>query len=286
VQANNEDDKEEKEDDQEEKDGGDERKEEKEEKKQYEATVMSLVWNLLDKNVKHFETQHSMTDTLRIIRVGLQPYLNSMSGFDHMPSSYRTARRRIEHAITHAKRYTSCTLGCTLYYGDRAAVDECPVCNEPRSKATKSFFYFSIIDKLKDAFADPLLSEQMRHGFEWGRAAAVRAAKHAVKVADAKATGQPEPKPDPAMCSDVFDGLAWKNIFLPKMGGGDDPVNVALRITVDGVEVCQRPKHTIWPILVVVQNYPSNVRSKASAGPKVADLNQFLGAISYHHDIS
>jgi len=272
--------------------------------------VSTLVWNLLDKNVAHYESQKSMTDTLLIVRTALMPYLPAIVGAGDMPLTYRVARNRIARHISESIRYPCCTKGCTLYYGARANIDACPVCEQPRKRATKSFFYFSILTKIIDAFADPLMSQHMRHGHQWTkataeRAAAREAAKAAAKAAKAAAAEGKEEKKirrhdddeeeeeeeEKVMAKDVYDGAMWKDVFLPVMGGGEDPINVALKITVDGVEVCKQPKHTIWTIIVDVLNYPSNIRVKRAAqwcigfapGPSVADLNQFLGTPTYHN---
>jgi len=161
-------------------------------------------------------------------------------------------------------RYDCCINGCFLYFGESAARTRCPTCHEYRlqaGKPRKTFFYYPLIPQIQAMFANPGLAPHLRHHRQF--------------------------KPDMHRMRDIYDGTIWKELFLPKLGRLDAR-HLALSLSIDGVEVCKKPRYEVWPILLSILNLPAGLRFLQTSyiicgiipGPKCADVSVFFGNFS------
>jgi len=201
-----------------------------------DALAARLVMNLLDKHVRHHETQSGFEQTLKIIKTILGPLLpREISGA--IPGSWDQAMALTRDWLPPMLKIDCCINGCSLFDFENENADSCPVCDEPRykpgtNKPRQQFRYFSLLERVKRLFSTPLLANLIRH----------------------RATREVEP----GRIADIEDSKLFKELFLPELG--DDIRNLCFALLFDGVRIQEASQNSVWPILLEILSLPSWVR--------------------------
>lgn len=127
------------------------------------------------------------------------------------------------------------------------AQDTCSICHEPRFiserqplKARSQFAYIPLASRLQLQWNQPqrakILKEyrqQLQHTYQHG------------------------------IVRDVFDGNLFRDYHQQTLRLFQDPRDIALSMSLDGVQLTNRKTHEVWPIILTNLNLPPDCRVKA-----------------------
>jgi hypothetical protein len=168
--------------------------------------------------------------------------------------------------------YECCINSCCCYTGPYTELTQCPYCGEARKTGRgdprKIYSYISIIPRLVNLYRNPTVADtlQYRHNY----------------------------KSSPDSIGDVFDGEHYHHLCRTQVTVGGVPVghkffsqptDIALGLSTDGFGPFKRRKHTCWPIILFLYNFPPEIRTHLAKifyvglipGPKAPkDFDSFL----------
>ena len=144
--------------------------------------------------------------------------------------------------------YQCCINSCCCFLGPYAELVRCPYCKESRftecGKPRQNFFYFPLIPRLVNLYRNPAVAEtlQYRHNY----------------------------KSRSGTTADVFDGANYQTLRHTEVVIDGQPVghkffsqptDLALGLSTDGFGPFKRRKHTCWPLVVFIYNFPPEIRT-------------------------
>jgi Transposase family tnp2 len=148
--------------------------------------------------------------------------------------------------------YHCCIKSCCCYTGPYATLTKCPYCDEPRltelGKPRKLFFYLPIIPRLVSLYGNKEMANvlQYRHNYT----------------------------SKPGTTADVFDSEHYQNLRKTRVTIGGEtlghnffsqPTDIALGLSTDGFGPFKRRKHTCWPLILFIYNFPPAIRCKLAS---------------------
>ena len=172
--------------------------------------------------------------------------------------------------------YDCCPNSCIAYTGPWAQHQSCPHCKSPRLKngvRQKAYSYIPLIPQLQALYSDPATSKLLRYRssyFTPGGAA------EAGKI------------------KDVFDGARYKHLIKTEVIINNRRTglrffqgtrDLALGLSTDGFSPFKRRKHSAWPFLTIIYNFPPPIRNHlvnlfstgCGGGPKaIKEMDSFL----------
>ena len=159
--------------------------------------------------------------------------------------SLRRMKERLQR-LTHIKRETfdCCPNSCMAFTGEYKAATNCSYCNEDRyvdenGKARKSWSYIPLVSRLKLQYLNPSRAKVLtnyRHGFNLGSTGGVDRLR------------------------DVFDGRLYREFHVQELSLFTDPHDIALHLSLDGMQVTNMKNHEITPVILINLNLPPDVR--------------------------
>jgi hypothetical protein len=163
--------------------------------------------------------------------------------------SLKRLRTRIKYlSDVAAVRYDCCINSCCCYTGPYAELTKCPYCGEDRlsvSGVTRNiFFYVPLIPRLVNLYQNPEIAETLRYRHNY--------------------------KSESGIIGDVFDGdhyrrLCKTEVTIDGIPIGhkffSQPTDIALGLSTDGFGPFKRRKHTCWPIILFIYNFPPEIRT-------------------------
>ncbi|KAL5633925.1 hypothetical protein ACGC1H_005949 [Rhizoctonia solani] len=189
-----------------------------------------------------------------------------------IPSLKSIRTRMLALSALKPVEYHSCRNSCICYAGYLADLTSCPYCHSPRldpsSRPYAIFQHIPLIPQLLALFRNrtTFLAMLYRANFQ-------RSGTH---------------------IRDVFDGVLYEILRAARVviDGVEQPYQhfedfreLALAITLDGMGPFKRRNHSCWPILIIIYNFPPEMRNHLSnmictgviPGPhSPKDLNSFL----------
>ena len=161
--------------------------------------------------------------------------------------SLRRMKERLQR-LTHIKRETfdCCPNSCMAFTGEYKAATNCSYCNEDRyvdenGKARKSWSYIPLVSRLKLQYLNPGRAKVLtnyRHGFNLGSTGGVDRLR------------------------DVFDGRLYREFHVQELSLFTDPHDIALHLSLDGMQVTNMKNHEITPVILINLNLPPDQRYK------------------------
>jgi hypothetical protein len=144
--------------------------------------------------------------------------------------------------------YDCCVNSCCCYTGPYAELTRCPYCNEARhtqeGQARKTFFYIPLIPRLVALYRNPTVAEilQYRHNYKskLGKTGDVFDGEHYQRLCKTEVT---------------IHGISAGHKFFSQ------PTDIALGLSTDGFGPFKRRKHTCWPIILFLYNFPPEIRT-------------------------
>jgi hypothetical protein len=145
-------------------------------------------------------------------------------------------------------RYDCCIKSCCCFTGPYAGLTKCPYCGQARRTASgkprQTFSYIPLIPRLVALYRNPAVAKtlQYRHNY----------------------------KSKPTRIGDVFDSEHYRHLCeTDVMIGGNpighkffsQPTDIALSLSTDGFGPFKRRKHTCWPIILFLYNFPPEIRT-------------------------
>lgn len=206
-------------------------------------TKISAMCNLFNLKSKHGASDKFFNELLPLIQSMLPP------GNEMMKSTYE-AKKVMRDLGSGYEKIHVCINDCILYRKNYKDAVKCPTCGESRWKVdditqevhekipAKVLWYFPIIPRLKRLFQSKRIVEYLL----W----------HSVRNIEEGVLKHPADSP------------AWKNIDKRYPEIRDDPRNLRLGISADGVDVNKgmQKQHSVWPILTVIYNLPPELCMK------------------------
>jgi hypothetical protein len=207
-----------------------------------EDTRLKVTLMALEMKVKHKMTDKSFNDNMSFWQERL-PKGNTC------PTSIEEAKKIVCPLDLPHVKYHVCLNDCIIYRNEHAACTICPVCGVSRYKKGKKaprkvVWYFPITPRLQRYFADPKQAKLMR----W----------HAEMRKGEDDADDPKKKKKDRMLRHPSDASQWNALNLEYPEFGDDPRNIRLGASTDGVNPfgSQSSTHSTWPVFVWMYNLP------------------------------
>jgi hypothetical protein len=151
-----------------------------------------------------------------------------------LPSLRRCETRLQQWTKIHPKLVDCCVNTCLAYTGTYEQVQMCPHCNESRYSAAgrprKQFLYIPVADRLVLQYRDA------------GRARVLKSYRQTYSNLS-EDSGQYKLR-------DVFDGALYHDFHLRKLGMFSDPHDIALHLSLDGVQLTNLKNHEVRTCLL------------------------------------
>jgi hypothetical protein len=157
-----------------------------------------------------------------------------------------------------------CYNNCIAYTGQYTNRTNCPECEAPRcgptGKSRKRFVYIPITHRLQLQYRDPVRAGILK---DYRLSRLMR----------------------PRRYGDFFDGNLFHDFHMKELGLFKDPHDIALHVSLDGVQLTNMRHYEVTPVILVNLNLPPEIRYQAQniltsliiPGPKKAkDLDSFL----------
>ena len=205
------------------------------------------------------------------------------------PTSFEEAKKIVCPLDLPHVKYHVCMNNCIIYRDEHAESTICPVCGVTRYKKRKKaprkvVWYFPITPRLQRYFADPKVAKLLR----W----------HADREEKKREDDANDPEIDKKdkMLSHPKDASQWQALNFEDLEFGNDPRNIVLGASTDGVNPfgSQRSTHSTWPVFVWMYNLPPWLCMKRKyihmsmliEGPKQPgnDINPYLGLLKEELD--
>jgi len=159
-----------------------------------------------------------------------------------------------------------CYNNCIAYTGQYAEETECPHCEETRyitntSKPRKHFVYIPLIDRLKLQYGNPIRAKVLT--------------KYRENLL----------RREKGELADFFNGKLFSEFHVRELGLFEDPCDIALHMSLDGVQLTNMRNHEVTPVILINLNLPPEERYQVKnilgsliiPGPKKPrDLDTFL----------
>ena len=160
--------------------------------------------------------------------------------------------------------FDCCYNSCIAFTGKYADDDKCPYCKEMRltSRARKRFMYVPLLDRLRLQYQNA------------SRAQVLSNYRHSFTEEDSQIKSR-----------DVFDGDLYHGFHRNELGLFRDRRDIALHMSLDGVQVTTLGHHEVTPVILINLNLPPEERYKVDnilasmviPGPqKPKELDTFL----------
>lgn len=160
-----------------------------------------------------------------------------------------------------------CVNSCIAYTGGYADASKCPHCKEDRyiagiSRARKQFAFIPLVDRLKLQYRNV------------SRARILSSYRDGFTQDDSR-----------TKCRDVFDGKLYHEFHRAELGLFQESRDIALHMSLDGVQVTNMRHHEVTPVIFINLNLPPGERYKVEnilasmiiPGPnKPKELDTFL----------
>jgi hypothetical protein len=205
-----------------------------------EDTRLKVTLMALEMKVKHKMTDTSFNDNMSFWHERL-PKGNTC------PTSIEEAKKIVCPLDLPHVKYHVCLNDCIIYRNEHAACTICPVCGVSRYKKGKKaprkvVWYFPITPRLQRYFADPKQAKLMR----W----------HAEMRKGEDDADDPKKKKKDRMLRHPSDASQWNALNLEYPEFGDDPRNIRLGASTNGVNPfgSQSSTHSTWPVFVWMYN--------------------------------
>jgi hypothetical protein len=139
--------------------------------------------------------------------------------------------------------FDCCYNNCIAFTGKYADDDQCPYCKEMRlaesSRARKRFMYVPLLDRLRLQYQNA------------SRAQVLSGYRHSFTEADSQTKFR-----------DVFDGDLYHGFHRKELGLFQDRRDIALHMSLDGVQVTTLGHHEVTPVILMNLNLPPQERYK------------------------
>ncbi|KAM1523267.1 hypothetical protein ACFX10_013309 [Malus domestica] len=201
-----------------------------------EYTVLTYVVELIHNKVDNHMTDRAV-DKMLVMMKKMCPQLN------HVPKSFYECKKILRCLGLGYENIHACYYDCALFYKEHEKKDRCPVCNEPRYKASaceqrkkvprKVLRYFPLKPRLQRLFMSRHTSKDMR----WHKDK---------RVNDVNTMRHPA------------DSIAWKEFDKIYPDFARDPRNVRLGLATDGFNPfsdMSKP-YSMWPVVLFPYNLP------------------------------
>ena len=159
----------------------------------------------------------------------------------HLPSHFRL-QSYLRNIINLRPQYFDCCVNsCMAYTGQYSDLTACSNCQEPRyvsnsQRSRKTFCFISLIDRLKLQYSN---------------------ADHATILSTYRANLHLHPSADGTM-RDFFDGDLYRQFHTGQLKLFQDSRDIALQLSIDGVQVTNRRNFEINPIIFINLNLSLN----------------------------
>ncbi|KAM1948029.1 hypothetical protein ACFX15_008273 [Malus domestica] len=159
-----------------------------------------------------------------------------------LPPSHYEADKILKDLGLGCEKIHACKYDCVLFYKENKALDQCPVCNEPRYHKSspdkkrkiprKVLRYFPLKPRLQRLYMSVHTANAMR----WHK----------------------EKRVDDDVMRHPADGIAWKEFDNIYPDFAADPRNVRLGLATDGFNPFNNMSkpYSMWPVVVVPYNFP------------------------------
>lgn len=139
--------------------------------------------------------------------------------------------------------FDCCYNNCIAFTGKYANDDKCPYCKEMRfatpSRARKQFMYVPLLDRLRLQYRNA------------SRAQVLSNYRHSFTEEDSRTKSR-----------DFFDGDLYHGFHRNELGLFQDRRDIALQMTLDGVQVTNQRNHEVTPVVLINLNLPPEERVK------------------------
>ena len=190
--------------------------------------------------VRWFERSKISRDNYELLRRIVRTYLGVQ-----LPS-LRRKTERIEKMTGMGPRFIHCCINtCIAFTGTHAERTDCPHCGEDRyvddgNKARKTFVYIPLTNRLRLQYRNAVRAKAL---VEYRRNLLERA----------QAAGQDE-------LADFFHGHLYNDFHVKKLGLFQDPHDIALHMSLDGVQLTNMRHHEVTPVIFMNLNLPPEER--------------------------
>ena len=143
--------------------------------------------------------------------------------------------------------YECCAKSCICYAGPFSDLTVCPECNTPRKNAAgapqNTYSYLPIIPQLRALYCCPRTAEKLQYRHNYKR--------------------------DNSVIQDIFDGDRYHQLCQTYVSIDgkrqpykffEDPREIALGLSADGMCPFKRRKHSCWPLILLNYNLPPDER--------------------------
>jgi hypothetical protein len=135
-----------------------------------------------------------------------------------------------------------CYNNCIAYTGQYAEERNCPYCEEARyventSKPRKSFVHIPLIDRLKLQYRNPIRAKTL--------------IEYRENLLQSAHVGE---------LADFFSGKLFNEFHIHELGLFRDPHDIALHMSLDGVQLTNMGHHEVTPVIFVNLNLPPEER--------------------------
>ena len=135
-----------------------------------------------------------------------------------------------------------CQNNCIAFTGEYADLSECPYCEENRfsssGKAQKTFIFIPLIPRLRLQYRAP------------SRAKALKAYRQSLSRTSSSQ----------AEVRDFFDGDLFREYHVNELGLFNDSRDVALHMSLEGVQLAKKHNHEVTPVVFMNLNLPPDQR--------------------------
>ena len=160
--------------------------------------------------------------------------------------SVRRVQRRLQRTTKIKPRFIECCYNnCIAFTDEYTNATECPLCKEKRHitntiRARKQFAYIPIIDRLRLQYQNA------------ARARVLSTYRQSVTREDNHGESR-----------DFFDGELYRKFHLDQLNLFQDSRDIALHMSLDGVQVTNMRHHEITPVILINLNFHQRNATKS-----------------------